>query len=214
MLDLPRSTEFNRKIPKNKFYQNAAIDKELKEYFVKNIMEVVWQNKISAATVNLKAAGGVEEIEVFMVRLRSTSVNEKVLREIDRAVPYHILFLLECEGKYRAAIAYKEIAAEMVKVGDYYQTPWLKAEELTLKLAGLDLAAAYENFVRQIAGSELTKNAGESLKNSVERSAREAVLSKKIKKLQDKMRKEPQLNRQMELRGEIKRLEKILEGDN
>ena len=66
--------------------------------------------------------------------------------------------------------------------------------------------AVYENFVRQIAGDSLKATNQESLKDSVDRDNRRQDLQKQIDKLQQKVRKEKQLNRQMQMNTELKAL--------
>lgn len=81
-----------------------------------------------------------------------------------------------------------------------------------MKLEGLSIDAVYENFVRQIAGDALSQGeAGESLKESVNRDEEIQALKKQIEKLQAKVRKEKQLNVQMKLNAELKLLKKELE---
>lgn len=139
MLDLPVSTEFNKRIPKQKLYENIAVTPAMKKAFVEQIKIIYWRNKIAATTLNLAAGGQVTEIEVFEVRLSAPELDESVLRQIDREIPYHILFLLEYEGKYRAVIGYKEAAAGKTafKVDHYYSTDWLDEEDLPVHLEGL-----------------------------------------------------------------------------
>ena len=102
MLGLPKSTEFNRRIPKQKFYENLTVSPALKRAFVEQIRVIWWRNKIASATMNLAAGEAVTEIEVFEVCLSACRLDEAVLRQIDKEIPYHILFLLEYEGKYQA----------------------------------------------------------------------------------------------------------------
>ena len=213
MLGLPKSTEFNRRIPKQKFYENLTVSPALKRVFVEQIKVIWWRNKIAATTMNLAAGDTVTEIEVFEVCLSTPQLDEAVLRQIDKEIPYHILFLLEYEGKYQAWTAYKEAAgsgSNAFKVGDYYHTDWMEEAALPLKLDGLNTDKVYENFVRQIAGETLSK-AGETLKESVERDARRKELQKQIAAFQVKVRRERQLNKQVLLNTELKHLKKELE---
>ena len=124
---MPVSTEFNKRIPKQKFYENIAVTPAMKRAFVEQIKIIYWRNKIATTTLNLAAGGQVTEIEVFEVRLSAPELDESVLRQIDREIPYHILFLLEYEGRYQAVIGYKEAAAGKTtfKVDRYYSTDWL-----------------------------------------------------------------------------------------
>lgn len=215
MLGLPQSTEFNKRIPKQKFYEHITVSPALKKSFVDQIRMIYWRNKVAATTVNLAPGTIVDEIEVFEIKLNSASLDEAVLRQIDREIPYHIIFLLEYEGKLQAWTAYKEkmpAANAVFKVGKYYHTEWMTEAELPIRIDGLNLDAVYENFVRQIAGDALKADSGESLKASVERDEKKKQLEKQIAALENKMRREKQLNRQMEMNAELKQLKKEWEG--
>ena len=213
MLSLPKSTEFNKRIPKQKFYENLSVTPAMKRVFIDQIKVIYWRNKIAATTMNLAAGDTVTEVEVFEIKLASPQLDISVLRQIDKEIPYHIIFLLECDGKYQAWTAYKETAASgsnAFKVGTYYHTEWMSEAELPLKVDGLNIDKLYENFVRQIAGNALKTDSGESLKESVERDARKQLLEKQISALQVKVRKEKQLNKQVQLNTELKALKKEL----
>ena len=214
MHDFPLSTEFNKRIPKKKFYKNLSVSPILKRIFVEQIRVIWWRNKIAPSTMNLAAGETVTEIEVLEVCLSTPQLDEAVLRQIDKEIPYHILFLLEYEGKYQAWTAYKEAAGSgtnAFRVDSYYHTDWMEEAALPLKLDGLNTDKVYENFVRQIAGEALTSGAGETLKESVERDTRRQELEKQIAALQVKVRRERQLNKQVQLNAELKRLKKELE---
>lgn len=215
MLGLPKSTEFNKRIPKQKFYDNLTVSPTLKRSFVDQIRIIYWANKIAPSTLNLAEGKNVTEIEVFHIRLNQETLDENVLKQIDREIPYHILFILEQDGRYKAVIGYKETAGSgkaAFKVDRYYQTEWMPEEELPVHLDGLNIDAVYENFVRQIAGDVLqAATPQESLKESVARDDRRDALQKQINKLQAKIRKEKQLNRQMEMNAELKKLRRELE---
>ena len=164
--------------------------------------------------MNLAAGEVVTEIEVFEVKLNESKLDESVLRQIDKEIPYHTIFLLEYDGKFQAWTAYKEAAASgnnAFKVGTYYHTDWLEESELPLRIEGLNIDKVHENFVRQIAGDVLQAEKTESLKESVDRDNRRQELQKQITVLQQKVRKEKQFNKQMQLNTELKKLTKLLE---
>lgn len=215
MIGLPKTTEFNKRIPKQKFYENMDISPALKRIFTEQVKTIYWRNKIAVSTINLAGRNNVTEIEVFEIRLNSKELDDAFLRQIDREIPYHILFLLEYGGKYQARIGYKETllsGKNTFKVNAYYQTEWMDEDNLPLKLEGLSIEAVYENFVRQVAGDRLkAKENGESLKKSVTRDEEKKSLQKQIDNLKAKIQKEAQLNRQMEMNSELKVLIKKLE---
>ena len=214
MLGFPVSTEFNKRIPKQKFYENLDVSPALRRVFVKQIRLVYWRNKLAASTLNIAAGDAVTEVEVFEVRLNEPQLDEAVLKQIDKESPYHILFILTCGGKVQAWIGYKEAAASgsnVFKVSRYYHTDWVPEDELHLSIDGLNMDAVYESLVRQIAGDTLQADSGESLKESVKRDEKKKQLEKQIAVLESKMRKEKQLNRQMEMNAELKKLRRELE---
>ena len=214
MFGFPDSTEFNKRIPKQKFYENIEVSSSLRRVFVEQIKVVYWRNKLAVSTLNIASGENVTEIEVFEVRLTEPIFEEAVLRQIDKEIPYHILFILTCEGKVQAWIGYKEAAASgnnAFKINRYYHTEWMPENELRFSIDGLNMDAVYENLVRQIAGEILQTNSNESLKDSVERDEERRRLEKQIAALEGKIRKEKQLNRRMEMNAELKRLKKELE---
>lgn len=212
MLGLPQSTEFNKRIPKQKFYEHLDVSPALRRIFVEQIRLIYWRNKLAASTLNIAAGDTVNEVEVFEVRLQEPQLDEAVLRQIDKEIPYHILFVLTCNGKAQAWIGYKEAAASgsnAFKVSRYYHTEWVPEDQLHFHVDGLNMDAVYESLVRQVAGDALPTSSGESLKESIQRDEKKKQLEKQIAALENKIRKEKQLNRQMEMNTERKKLKAL-----
>lgn len=211
MLGLPKSTEFNKRIPKQKFYENLSVTPAIKKAFTEQIKIIYWRNKLAATTLNIASGEQVTEIEVFEVKLTSPSLDENVLRLIDREIPYHILFLLEWDRKYRAVMGYKEAVVPgktAFKVDRYYYTKWMNETELPLRLEGLALDAVWENLIMQVGGIELEH--GNSLNEQIALEDLKAKLVKDIINFQNKARKEKQPNKKFELVTKAKELKKEL----
>ena len=122
MTGFPQSTEFNRRIPKQVFYEKMSIPSSLKRFFIDQIKTIIWRNKIASTTTNLATGATVNEIEVIEIHLTARQLDESVLRQIDTEIPYHILFLLEYDGLHQAWIAYKEttkVEKKAFHVGSY-----------------------------------------------------------------------------------------------
>ena len=209
MLNLPASAAFNRRIPKQKFYEELPLTPALRRVFVGQINAIWWRSKIAPATANLAPGRTVTELEVFELQLAQPSLDEGVLRAIDKRIPYPILYLLTCDGRCQAWIGYQPAGQAGAQV--YYHTAWQPQEDLMLELRGLDTDAAYENFVRQIAGGALNAPTAEPLPQSIARDQRRRALEKQITVLQNKIRREKQLNRQVELNQKLKELRKEYE---
>ena len=205
MFGFPASTEFGKRIPKQKFYENIDISPEQKRMFIKQIHSICWQCKLAATTLNLSAGSTVTEVEVFGLELNAPELDETLLRLIDKAIPYHILYILTYDSRAQAWIGYKDTSGGSAAIR-YYHTDWIPEDELQFRVDGLNMDAVYENLVRQIAGDELQADAGESLQASVARDERRRQLEKQIATLENKMRKEKQLNRRMEINAELKKM--------
>jgi len=210
MLGLPASTELNRRIPKQKIYGKCELSPALKKAFSAQIASIHWRNKIAPEVLSLAAGKEVQELEVFELRLNDGQVDEAVLRLIDRAIPYHILFVLVWEDRMRLAVAYKETPdakSAGVRVERYYHTDWMPVGEVVLRLEGLSMDAVYESFVRQIAGDALDGQSA-SLKESVAEQGRREHLAKQIAALEAKIRREKQPKKKFELVTQLRELHK------
>lgn len=212
MLNLPKTTVVDKRILKEKFYGKLDVNADVKRAFVDQVKSITWRHKIAPTTMNLAPGKQVTEIEIFEVQLKTGVLDEVVLRLIDQGIPYYILFLLEFDEKVQVWTAYKEIEGKKVTIKPaYYHTEWMTLDTLPLAVDGLDLDAVYEHFVYQIAGEALQEKEGESLQESVERAEKRKKLQQQIATLQNKIRKEKQLNIQVKLNQELKQLKKTLE---
>lgn len=213
MLGFPVSTEFNKKIPKQKFYENISVTPKLKRVFVEQIKSVKWVNKIATTTTNLSKGEFVIEIEVFHIVVNQKSIDENVFKQIDKAIPYHIIYVLECNNTYQVWIAYKVFTEsdKTCKTIKYYHTEWLAEEQLPLKIEGFSLDVVYENFVRQVAGDKLEKSEG-SLENDILKSEQREKIEKEITRLEKLARAEKQPRKKFELVEQVKKLKNELGG--
>ena len=215
MVQLPASTEFKRRIPKQTFYEKLTLAPEVKRAFAEQINTITWSNKISPETINLAPSETVQEIQVFTIRLNQASLDARILPLIDKQIPYHIVFVLEYSNRQQAWVCYKEASlagSNAFQVGAYYHTDWVNAGELPLRLEGLSMEAAYEGFVRQIAGERLA--GGGRLKEDVERAQQRLKLEKQVAALEKRIANEKQFNRQVEMNGELKELREKIVSEN
>ena len=212
MYQLPASTEFKRRIPKQTFYAKLTLAPEVKRAFAEQINTIIWSNKISPETINLAPSETVQEIQVFTIRLNQATLDTRILQLIDKQIPYHIVFVLEYSNRQQAWVCYKEASlagSNAFQVGAYYHTDWVNTGELSLRVEGLSMESAYEGFVRQIAGERLAGSG--RLKEDVERAKKRQQLDKQIAALEKKIANEKQFNRQVEMNNILKILVKDLE---
>ncbi|AKT53671.1 DUF4391 domain-containing protein [Selenomonas sp. oral taxon 478] len=213
MLGLPSTTELHRRIPKQTIYDKCKPSPVLKKAFSAQIASIHWRNKIAPEILNLAAGKEVRELEVFELRLNDGQMDEAVLRLIDRAIPYHILFVLVWEDRMRLALAYKETLdakSAGVRVKRYYYTDWMAVGEVTLRLEGLSMDAVFENLVRRIAGGALGDAHTSTLRESVAAQGRRERIGKQIAALEAKIRREKQPKKKFELVQQLRVLQTLM----
>ncbi|XZE20312.1 DUF4391 domain-containing protein [Pirellulaceae bacterium SH449] len=209
----PPKAAFNRVIPKTKFYEHAKPSPSLKARFVSEISQVVWSYKLAPETINLPPADGVQEIQVFSITLKEESIDESVLRAIDRSVPSPIIFELHRVKDAKTVAAFKrpsQADSNSWVVGDYFDTEWeeLGKERSSLPLA-LNLGSLYETLLKSLA--PIKCRVGETLQQLCERYASICSKQSERMKLEGKLKAEKQFNRKVELNSALRRIENELD---
>ena len=200
MLGLPRSTQVNRRVAKEKLYQNAALTPQTREMIKDQIESVFWRNKLADSTMAISAGETAPEIQIFEIQLRQRELDKRVLPAIAKAIPYKILFIL---------VFGDEAQVWIEASGTFYNTDWQPLGGFMLKFDGLNLDAVYENLARQISGGRLGTDG--DIEEAVDRDKQRQRLERDIVALEKKLLREKQFNKQVELNGELKRLKKELE---
>ena len=141
-------------LPKNKIYQHAAPGAALKELFVQQVEQIVWQYKLAPETINLPAKPSVPEIQVFDISLKTSELDQAVLRCIDKAIPFPIVFQLYHDKRIKMIAAYKrpnEADSEKWVVDGYFASDWQAQDLIRQPLpVVLDLALLYEHMLRRL----------------------------------------------------------------
>ncbi|QRN84875.1 DUF4391 domain-containing protein [Clostridia bacterium] len=200
MLGLPRTTQVNRRIAKEKLYQNATLTPQSRDMIKDQIDSVFWRNKLADSTMAISAGETVAEIQIFEIQLRQRELDKRVLPAIAKAIPYKILFIL---------VFGDEAQVWIEASGTFYNTDWQPLGGFMLRFDGLNLDAVYENLARQISGGRLGTDG--DIEEAVDRDKQRQRLERDIVALEKKLLREKQFNKQVELNGELKRLKKELE---
>ena len=195
MLGLPRTTQVNRRVAKEKLYQNAALAPQTREMIKDQIDSVFWRNKLADSTMAISAGETVAEIQIFEIQLRQRELDKRVLPAIAKAIPYKILFIL---------VFGDEAQLWIEASGTFYNTDWQPLGGFMLRFDGLNLDAVYENLARQISGGRLGTDG--DIEEAVDRDKQRQRLERDIVALEKKLLREKQFNKQVELNGELKRL--------
>lgn len=209
----PDASRFGRVISKQKIYAHATPTSKVKALFASQVKKITWAYKLSPATVNLPAHGGVEEIQVFTVGLRTAQLSFEVLKTMDKAIPSPLLFMLTYNKKCRYVAAYKRPSAADKSswvVSSYFGTRWMgeSGEKMELPVV-LDMGALYHFLIKSII--PIPKRKDESLDELVQRLDQIRVKEREAAKLEIRINKERQFNRRVELNRMINQLNREIE---
>lgn len=220
MINLPSSTFVGKVVPKEKFYSKCAVNTATKNLFVKYVEQIVWQNKLTAQTMAAEKGLLVNEIDVFEVKMKSFDCPRKLFEFIDQNLHHHNVFVLTYDDKAKLFVNFKEKEKDETFL-DAFETPWKPADEPIFNLSGSNMDEIYESIVRSAgvanintSPSSLSLPKGEakqskpSLKDYILQSKQNAKIQAQIEKLEKKLASEKQFNRQVEIRAEIRKLEK------
>lgn len=74
-INYPKQAVFGRTLPKNKIYEHSGANARLKDLFVEQVEQIVWQYKLAPETINLPARLGVPELQIFSIQLKTSELN-------------------------------------------------------------------------------------------------------------------------------------------
>ena len=207
-ISYPKQATFGRNLPKNKIYEHSGANTRLKDLFVEQVEQIVWQYKLAPETINLPSKSGVPEIQVFTIQLKTPVLHLDVLRCIDGAVQFPIIFELSFDGQTQVVAAYKrpnESDASRWVLSDYFATAWLPsdAQRAAMPLA-LDLGGLYEQVLQRLI--PFAARPQESLADLVTRVEQVAAKQREVEKMASKLAKEKQFNRKVGINAHLRQL--------
>ena len=205
LLQYPQSTIVNRVIPKTMFYRFMEVNPRMKTRFVNDVVNITWLYKLSAATLNVTDHDDMKEIEVFVVNLKQPDCPTDLFSFIDTNMPHHLVFILVHDSNAMLHINYKDWTDNThtkFRITQAFTSPWVPLTDLSLKVEGQSLPRIYDNFVAQISG--IGEHKAGTMAEIVELRKQIATLELELQRLEKKMRKESQLDVQIQINRLVK----------
>ncbi len=211
--EYPEAASFGRVLPKTKIYEHAKAGAKLKQLFVDQVDQIVWQYKLAPETINFGATKSTPEIQIFRIRLRGAELDEDVLRAIDKAIAFPIIFELTYAGKRKAIASYKRPSeADSAKrvVSEYFATDWEAGDGARQPLPSvLNLGVLYEKFLSALVPA--TSGKEESIAKRVERIEAIRAKQREAERIKTRLTREKQFNKRVEINAELRGVTKELE---
>ena len=212
LLNYPQSTVVNRIVPKTMFYKFMEVIPRMKTHFVNDVVNITWLYKLSAGTLNVMETDNIKEIEVFVAQLKQPDCPPDLFSCIDANMPHHIIFILTHNENAMLLINYKDWADSThtrFKITQTFSSPWVAIAELSLAVQGQSLPRIYDNFVAQVSG--IGEHKAGTMAEIITLKQVIAKAESELLALQKKMRREPQLDVQMQMNKLVKAKRKELE---
>lgn len=141
MYGLPSTVTVDQTLPKNAFYQRLSLAAPVKDEFVHGIEELRVVASIKEATCGIPASGGIEEISVLRIALKTNELPCEALDAVASAVPRKLLMVCCCEVRARLAV---------VRDGLRVSGQWIAEEQLNIELRGASLAEVWDGLCAQV----------------------------------------------------------------
>ena len=213
LFEYPKSAALGRVLPKSKIYEHGSSTSAVKELFVRQIDQIVWQFKLASETINLPSSRSVPEIQIFSVTLKEGEIKGEVLRVMDQSIPFPIFFELCWEDKIKAIASYKRPSeADSTKwvVSDYFETSWFpKGTPRSPLPLVLNLESLYASLLTSLLPFPI--RSGEGLQDFVARMELFQSRQKELEKCESRLKKEKQFNRKVKINSELRELKREIE---
>ncbi|MCP1213347.1 DUF4391 domain-containing protein [Acetobacter okinawensis] len=211
--DYPKAAVFGRVVPKTRIYEHVGANTALKDLFVTQVDQIVWKFKLAPETTNLAATRAVKEIQVFGVSLRTNKLDDEVLRAIDRAIPFPLIFELTWSGKRKAVATFKrpsETAAAKWVVSEYFATDWGPGDAPRQSLpVALNLGGLYDAILT--AMMPVAKAADEDIQTRVARMEAIRAKTREVDRIKARLAREKQFNKRVVINAELRAVKQELE---
>ena len=199
MFSLPQTTEVKKQIPKKALFAKFDLKASQRDAFDADVARIDIVAVVSTKTMPALAEGvDVKEFYVLNVQIKRKNYNPKNIELLTKLIPQRMVFALEFEEQTQFAIYHTK----------FISSAWQATEEATLPLSGLHLDAVWENIVSHIGQIEVTE--GNTLTEQIKVEEVRTKMKAQIALLTQKLNKEKQFNKQMEINAEIKSLKKQL----
>ena len=211
LLNFPSTTIVDSVVPKSKFYRFMEVNPRMKSHFINDVESIRWLYKLSPDTLNVTASDDMKEIEVFVATLKDGDCPTDLFTFIDTNMPRHLVFILLYGTNCMLLINYKQWKDDThtaFKITQMFTSPWVPTSSLRLNIDGQSLPRIYDNFVAQISG--IGEHKAGSMEEIVALRQQIAKQEAELQKLEKRMRREPQVDVQMEMHKQVRQMRKQL----
>lgn len=234
ILDLPKKSVVNKKMPKNQFQK--IIEKKYFDILISDVEAIYIYSVLNKATTNIMPLQNdeynISEIMILNIELRNKNNVKNIRKIFHNVIPNPIILVLSYEDSIDLSLAMKRLNKNdnmKVIMDDIYSSDFINLEELKdyeskfLELTKItnqpqiNLYELYKSIENHIVATKLFGYGGnyiadsDSIENVLELIEKYEVIDKEIQVYEKNRKAESNFGRQMEWHVKIKKAEKKLE---
>lgn len=143
MLNLPKSTELRKPLPKTQIYKKFQLTNAQQTKFDADISRIDIVNEVSSRTIPAIQEGEkVKSIYVLSVILKTKDFDNKNIERIAKLIPQNLVFALQFEEEIQLAVFCEKL----------FTTEWMSESKATIELSGFNFDEVWENIIKRIEG--------------------------------------------------------------
>ena len=194
MLQLPKSTEVNKPLPKKAIYAKFQMNTAEKEKIDKDISRITIVNEISSSRINISEGVNIKTFFVVLVALKQKQFSERTIITISKLIPQNMVMILQFEDEAKLVVYRNSLL----------QSDWKNIDDIKIELSGLNMDKVWENVIVQIGDLQISE--GNSLDEQIVVEEKKKKLIKDIEKMEKQARSEKQPKKKFELVSKIRKL--------
>lgn len=195
MLNLPKSTEVKRPLPKAQLYKRFDWKPSQRESFDGDVSRLDFVNWIAPRTLPAISEGAeVKEIFVIEVSLKNRDYDPKNIVLLAKSIPQRVIYLLRFEDEALLAVYHSKL----------FTAPWQSLDSATIELSGLNLDSVWQSIVSSIGQFSVEQE--NSLTEQIKVDEERDKLLRQIANLERLMNATKQPRRKRELFEQLKKL--------
>jgi len=207
--NLPHTTLVQRIIPKNAF--DVYTTSKQRKLFTDKVSKITWTHKLAPETINLEAKE-IKEIQIFRIELKVQEDVKPLLDVMDRAIPYHIIFMILHGSLMYISASSKHphpINSNNAVIDYTFKTDWFSVEDNKYELRlNKNLDAVFIDFCQQLVNQEEVFQ--KSLADLVTYNSKVDRINKEIAAIKQKIAACKQFNQKVEYNLKLHSLESEL----
>lgn len=191
---LPHTAEVNKALPKKAIFAKFGLKAAQRDHFDEDISRLVISHEITTRSVPALATVDIQGIYVVTVLLKRRDFDHRNIELLTKLIPQKMVIALQFGEETMLAIHHVYLM----------MSNWEKTDEVSFPLNGLTLDDVWQSMVTTIG--DITVQDGNTLDEQIIIDEQQARLQKQIAALENKMRKEKQPRKKLELHQQIQKL--------